>query len=324
MNLFAISTVRNEADIIDLNVRYHLRQGVDRFLIIDNGSTDGTTQRLARLARDPRVRWSRDAGDWHQAEAQTELARAAARAGADWVMSVDADEFWAPSGAASSLKEALAACQGEAAEVEIVNFVQDRRQRELRPGLLLSMVYRVATPIGPAQDCERLVESREIAFVEMQYPPKMIARAHESLSFSSGAHTIPGLPPDAVRRSDRIVCLHAPLRARQILESKAEQGHRCEIAGRPPGEAWHVRRWFRLSGQAGQMDSEWNANSQMGGMLSLDGRDRALVRDLRLREAVRPFCGLRSVPSRLSLSLARRPSDVTAGSPESSPIPPGP
>ena len=299
MNLFAISTVRNEADIIDLNLRYHLRHGVDRFFIIDNGSTDGTTRHLARFGRDSRIQWTRDEGDWHQADALTELARTASRAGADWVMSIDADEFWFPSGGTRSLKQALASCTGDAVQVEVVNFVQDRRHDELRPGLLLSMTYRVARPVGPQEECERLVESREIAYVEMQYPAKVIVRARSEVVFAAGAHVVPGVSPEAPHRTGQIVCLHAPLRARRILDAKAEQGYRCEIAGRGSGEAWHVRRWYRLSGQAGELDREWTANSQARGMLSIDGRDRALVRDLRLRDAVRPFVGLRSLPMTL-------------------------
>lgn len=307
MNLFAISTVRNEADIIELNIRYHLRRGVDRFFIIDNGSIDGTAQRLARLARDSRVEWTRDEGDWHQADAQTELARRAARAGADWVLAIDADEFWTPSAGASSLKEALANCRGDAVQAQVVNFVQDRRQAELRPGLLLSMIYRIETPIGPPEDCQRLVESRQIAYLEMEYPPKVIARASETLAFAAGAHAVMGMSPDALYRTEQIVCLHAPLRARRILESKAEQGHRCEIAGRQPGEAWHVRRWYRLAGQAGELDKEWAANSQTNGILSVGGHNHALVYDTRLRDAVRPFFGLRSLASWPSRSRERSP-----------------
>jgi hypothetical protein len=301
MRLFAIATVRNESDIIGLNVRYHLWRGVDRFFIVDNGSTDGTTECLSRLARDRRVSWTRDDGPWHQAEAQTELARTAARAGADWVVSIDADEFWTPAGRGDSLQRALADCRGEAVRVPVVNFVQDRRAGDLRPGLVLSMVYRVASPVGPPEACEQLVEAGEIAYVEMEYSPKVIARASEAMGFITGAHGVAGLTPIEVVATDRIVCLHAPLRARSILESKAEQGQRCEAAGRLPGEAWHVRRWYRLADQPGALDAEWAANSQRDGTLQVGGREHRLVRDTRLRDAVRRF----SVRGRFSSWRAR-------------------
>ena len=34
--------VRDGADLIDVNLRYHRAQGVDLFVVGDNGSTDGT------------------------------------------------------------------------------------------------------------------------------------------------------------------------------------------------------------------------------------------------------------------------------------------
>ena len=46
--------VRDEADIIELNLRYHHAQGVDEFIVTDNGSTDGTLEVLERW-RDRRL-----------------------------------------------------------------------------------------------------------------------------------------------------------------------------------------------------------------------------------------------------------------------------
>ena len=38
------------------------------------------------------------------------------------------------------------------------------------------MTMRPAEQVGPAEDCERLVVTREIGFVEMLYSPKCISR----------------------------------------------------------------------------------------------------------------------------------------------------
>ena len=62
MQLWAVMIVRNEVDILALNVLHHLSMGVDRFLIVDNGSTDGTGAVLGRLARDGPIRWTIDSG----------------------------------------------------------------------------------------------------------------------------------------------------------------------------------------------------------------------------------------------------------------------
>ncbi|MBV8425864.1 MAG: glycosyltransferase family 2 protein, partial [Hyphomicrobiales bacterium] len=58
--LVGISLMRNEEDLVATALRHHLRQGVELFLVADNGSTDGTTRVLDGLGRnDRRIRWTR-------------------------------------------------------------------------------------------------------------------------------------------------------------------------------------------------------------------------------------------------------------------------
>ena len=99
---------RNEADILDAHLAFHLNAGVDFVLAIDNGSEDGTTEILKSYARDGYVDLTRDSADVQQAEWVTRLARrAATEFGADWVINGDADEFYWPRG--GTLKDVLAA-----------------------------------------------------------------------------------------------------------------------------------------------------------------------------------------------------------------------
>jgi glycosyltransferase involved in cell wall biosynthesis len=99
---------RNEADIVDAHIAFHLNAGVDFVVAIDNGSEDGTTEILESYARDGYVHLTRDGGDLKQTDWVTRMARRAATDfGADWVINSDADEFWWPRG--GSLKDVLAA-----------------------------------------------------------------------------------------------------------------------------------------------------------------------------------------------------------------------
>ena len=109
MRLVMTLLVRDEADIVDAQVAFHLHAGVDLVIATDNASTDGTTEILERYERAGRVRLLRELGDEvHQAEWVTRMARlAATEHDADWVINSDADEFWWPR--EGSLKDVLAA-----------------------------------------------------------------------------------------------------------------------------------------------------------------------------------------------------------------------
>ena len=77
VKLFGLMMVRNEADIIQLNILHHLAAGVDCFLVVDNGSTDGTDRILDRLSRRLPLVWTRYEGPYYQWDITTQLAREA-------------------------------------------------------------------------------------------------------------------------------------------------------------------------------------------------------------------------------------------------------
>jgi glycosyl transferase family 2 len=122
-SVWACSMVRDEVDIIDLTLDHLLRQGVQHVLVADNGSTDGTLERLRERARtDERVHVAVDReGRFFQGAKMTRLAQVAAMAGADWVVPVDADELWfAPDG---TLAEHLARTEADQITADMFNAV---------------------------------------------------------------------------------------------------------------------------------------------------------------------------------------------------------
>ena len=88
---------RDEADILESMLRFHLAQGVDRIIATDNGSVDGSLEILQRFERRGQLTLLQETEQTHdQAVWVTRMARMAAAMGADWVINSDADEFWWP------------------------------------------------------------------------------------------------------------------------------------------------------------------------------------------------------------------------------------
>jgi hypothetical protein len=100
MKLVMTLLVRDEADIVDAQIAFHLDAGVDVVVATDNRSEDATTEILERYAREGHVHLIRESGDdLRQTEWVTRMAQlAATELGADWVLNTDADEFWWPRG----------------------------------------------------------------------------------------------------------------------------------------------------------------------------------------------------------------------------------
>ena len=102
------AVVRDEDDILEENLDYHLDAGVDFVLVTDHLSEDRTPEILERYRRAGVLRVLREDGRFiDQKGWQTRMVRlAVAEHGADWVILGDADEFWWPRG--GSLPEAIA------------------------------------------------------------------------------------------------------------------------------------------------------------------------------------------------------------------------
>ena len=92
--VFGLMVVRDAVDLVRVNALHHFETGLERLLVIDNGSRDGTGELLRELALELPLEVESDPGPFRQADLTNRLAFEARHAGADWVLPIDADEFF--------------------------------------------------------------------------------------------------------------------------------------------------------------------------------------------------------------------------------------
>jgi hypothetical protein len=232
--------VRDEEDIIDAHMTYHLAQGVDFILVTDNCSKDSTADivrryqdaGVARLMYEPQDNYAQ--GKW-----VTRMARlACTELGADWVINSDADEFWWPR--SGNLKSTLAALPSETGVLETprVNFAPTRADG--RP-FHERMVVR---------------EKRSFNMNGRPLPPKVCHRAHPNIIVHQGNHAVTECDFARFEQVSPVVIFHFPLRTYKQFENKIINGGRAY--GRntelPPsvGNTW--RQLYRLYERGGLPD----------------------------------------------------------------------
>lgn len=272
MKLVMTLVVRDEADLIESQLAYHLAQGVDFVLATDHSSTDGTTEILRRYERQGLLRLFHVSGEVRESEWRTRMARlAASDHGADWIVNADADEFWLPR--AGTLKEALTAVPAEVGVVWALtcHFVprpEDGRSFAERMTFRFAPQAALNDPTSP-------------------YRPhaKAAHRADPGIVVWFGAHRVtstfrelPGWHPADV--------FHFPFRTLEQYERKSGRRARGD---RPLGQ--YVK---------GLQAREDGRLAEVYGSLVVSGEAAArgvangsLVEDTRLRDALRAFGGTR-------------------------------
>jgi hypothetical protein len=266
--------VRDEADVVDAQVAFHLHAGVDFVVATDNRSSDATTAILERYERAGvlhLLRESRD--DMRQEEWVTRMARLAATdLGADWVLNADADEFWWPRG--GSLKDVLDTVP------ERYGAIRGCWRHFLpRPddGAFFAerMTVRLAAPAFPG-------DKRTIFHAHQ----KVAHRADPEVTIEAGNHNALGLELEPVRAWHPIEVLHFSFRSPEQLERKARGGW-VRNADYEPTEHQILLEEARQEGRVREfydsfaVDDDALARGLADGTLALDTRLRDALRALR-------------------------------------------
>jgi glycosyltransferase involved in cell wall biosynthesis len=237
VQIWGVSMVRNEEDVIEPVIRHLFAEGVDHVLVADNLSTDRTRQILDRLAETLPVTVVDDPDPaYMQSVKVTELARRAVAGGADWIVPFDADELWVS--AEGTLRDFLAS--QDHADVVIGGWYQHQPTLFPHGDPFAAMVWR-EKKAGPN--------------------PKVAFRAAVDIVVEMGAHDVSSRR--ALRRVHAETSLqvhHYRFRTFGQMVRKVRHGkHAIELAGLGEGICWHWRlhgsrsrlrllvTWLRLS-----------------------------------------------------------------------------
>jgi Glycosyl transferase family 2 len=274
MRLVVTVLARDEADVIDAQVAFHLGAGADFVIATDNNSRDGTTEILERYQRDGVLHLIREPAEGlRQGEWVTRMARlAAAEYDADWVINTDADEFWWPRG--GSLKEVLAAVPAEYGVVQ---------------GFWRSFVPRPDDDQGFAERLTaRLSQHAPINDPTSFYRPvvKVAHRGDPEITVARGNHALADSAFRTLTTWHPIEVLHFPLRSRAQWMRKVElQGDAFTKHIERSGTGYHLKGYDAL--QEGRLDEQHAALVVDDAALEQGLRDGTLVLDTRLRDALR-------------------------------------
>lgn len=247
--------VRDEKDIIEKNIDFHLKQGVDFIVATDNGSVDGTLEVLKEyekkgtlfLIEEPQQ-------DYSQAEWVNRMGRLACeKYNADIVFHCDADEFWCSK--SGNLKNEINKKDNvDVLRVDLANvLLEEKNGQENFPA---DNKWAVVKPY----ETKNLEEdSRGRSLYLLKYPPKVIYKTDKGyIDVTQGNHDIVAKERLTIDDSGDIIIYHFPIRSKNHFFQKIKNGGSAYEANKKFGKevGFHWRRWFD-SYKNGKLEEEY-------------------------------------------------------------------
>lgn len=271
MKVVLVCVVRDEEDIVEAMLSYHLHAGVDHVIATDHGSVDGTTDVLRRFEGDGVLTYVRDDRlTISQGVVTTAMARyAAVELGAQWIVPADADELWWSRDGA--LRDVLASLPPRFSVVHGL-----WRHFVLRPDDDRPFHERMTLRRRPTRDLDSVYQ-RQV---------KVLFRADAATVVESGNHGLVVRPPGQTLRGwCPFEVLHFPLRSAEQLERKL---------GRATGFETTARHKLSARAFPGGLDAFRATVCPVGAALDEGLGSGELVEDTRVRDAFREIGAGRS------------------------------
>jgi hypothetical protein len=253
--------VLDEADIIEYFLMHHLSIGIDAFVAIDVGSTDGTLDILREQERAGYLHLLRaHYSDWESTVPMIETARE--QCGAEWCLFGDADEFWIfPGGHARAYLDSASTGivifpRYNVVPSRVCGSVPHFSDFNLIVHNPIEFFYHA--PVNSLQNFRTRREEPDYAMMLLwKYPPeilrviapKVAARSDLVQTLVPGFHDIVSIPADAPRHREQVGYIaHFPTRSLEQFRRKAalvaRRFEQIDFRDGDPILGWH---WARLS-----------------------------------------------------------------------------
>jgi glycosyl transferase family 2 len=295
MKLVETLLVRDEVDVIDAHLAFHLAAGVDFVLAFDHESSDGTTDVLESYARSGVLERIPKSGPLREIDWRTELARmAAVDHEASWVVNADADQFWWS--VHGSLRRALERVPSSYGLVRSFD-----RAFVPRPDDGRHFAERMTT---------RLAAQAPLNLPSSAYRPlpRVLHRGDPGIRVSRGSHTVSNSDLRLFPPTSEIEVLHFPWRSAAQMARKAAAMDRAFARGpRQPAEYHAAARRAALSGGG---DAHYSAMVVDNPTLAHGLEAGCLAEDTRVRDALRSLADVSPLPPPGGLSFGSRPPGV--------------
>ena len=237
--------VKNECDIIEDNINFHLNAGVDHIIVTDNNSDDGTRDILSDYSALDQITVIDEFGDdYSQHIWVTRMAHIAAQKfRANWIINNDADEFWThPS---ESLQTVLKRTRAHMLRCERRNMVYASDDIQER-SCFDQMVYRANPPVAMPTLEDIYHDPLPAPYFCLALPPKALLKSQGLVAIHQGNHSAEFIRPVKTEESD-ILVYHYPFRSKQQFEKKILEGAAAYARNSdlPERVGWHWRRFGR-------------------------------------------------------------------------------
>lgn len=259
MRICANLGVRDEVELIGPAIEHLLAIGVDQIVVTDLFSEDGTAERLGDYEGAPNIRLIRLRPDDPQLFdfAQRMLDFTLTELQPDWVLFLDADEFWIPR--TGRIKDTAALRDADVLQVPRFNVPVSIDGVHRPPVLEPSRWGELALITAPARNPRRhLAQNPDAPWILGRIQPKTLARASNLGAVAMGGHSVES-GSAGIRTPADLLIAHLPITTPARFARKVDNIRQTfeRFGERFVGEqAWHWRRWLQCA-RDGKLDEEF-------------------------------------------------------------------